>query len=194
MRVKICGTTHLDDALFCDELKVDFLGFIFHPDSPRFVDYSAAREIINVLKYAKAIGVFVHHSRDEIMDIAAQLNLWGVQIYQDHHFESPDFKIIRAHRVSGVEDWGALQSVASDYVLLDAYHEKQFGGTGQPFDWGDLPQDLSRVFLAGGINLSNMHEAKSLNPFAIDLVSGVERTPGRKDFAKLEALMKFCRA
>ncbi len=188
-RVKICGTTHLEDAVFCDQLKVDYLGFIFHPDSPRYVDYAAAGRMIQSLHYAKAVGVFVHQSAAEITQIAEDLGLWGVQVYQDHLFEQPAFKVIRAQRVRGAEDFPLPLSQA-DYLLLDAYHDQHYGGTGQAFDWSCLPDDLSKVFLAGGINLQNLAQVKALQPFAIDLVSGVERVPGRKDFAKLSALME----
>ena len=179
--------------MFCDRLKVDFLGFIFHPESPRFVDYDAAKKMIQALKHAKPVGVFVHQSVEEITRVARDLGLWAVQVYQDHLFEQPDFKVIRAHRMRGQPDVAQLQhlrqSSVNDYVLVDAYHDQHYGGTGQSFDWSCLPADLSDIFLAGGINLDNIDSVMRLNPFAIDLVSGVERIPGRKDFAKLTVLM-----
>ena len=194
VHVKICGTTHSEDALFCDRLKVDFLGFIFHPDSPRFVEYDVAAKMIQALRFSRPVGVFVHHDTDEITQVAQDLGLWGVQVYQDHVFECPEFKVIRAHRMRGVQDVSELHSLrespTNDYVLVDAYHDKHYGGTGQSFDWQCLPEDLSDVFLAGGIRLDHIEQVKALNPFAIDLVSGVERIPGRKDFEKLTALME----
>jgi phosphoribosylanthranilate isomerase len=192
--LKVCGTTQIDDALFCDQLRVDFLGFIFHPDSPRFIDYKAAAKIIKILEYAKPVGVFVNQSAAEIERISSDLNLWGAQIYQDHVFEKVQFKVIRAHRVRGAEPIPPLNGESGDYILLDAYHDAHYGGTGQSFDWRSLPQDLAKVFLAGGINISNVDQVKALQPFAIDLVSGVESSPGRKDFAKLEALVQRLRS
>ncbi len=192
-RLKICGTTHPDDARFCDQLQVDFLGFIFHPESPRFVRYAAAEKMIQSLQHAKAVGVFVHQPAEEIVQIARDLNLWGVQIYQDMVFEASEFKVIRVQRMRGAQDLPQLarlqQSRAQDYILVDAYHEQQYGGTGQRFDWDILPADLSNIFLAGGITIADIDRLKALQPFAIDLVSGVESSPGRKDFAKLEALV-----
>ncbi len=192
--LKICGTTNLEDALFCDQLKVDFLGFIFHPDSPRYIDYAGAKKIIKALHYAKPVGVFVTQSTAEICAQAEALNLTAVQIYQDHIFERPSFQIIRVCRIRGAEDLPELkrllQSSQYDYILVDAYHDQHYGGTGQSFDWSALPQDLSRVFLAGGVNISNIKQVLALNPYAIDLVSGVEVAPGRKSFAKLEALIQ----
>ncbi len=194
MKVKICGTTHLEDALFCEALQVDFLGFIFHPDSPRYLEYSTAKSIISSLNYAKPIGVFVDHTPDEIARVAQDLKLWGVQIYHDYDLTGFPFEVIRAHRFRGPADTLILRDLLAsplyDYVLVDAYHERHVGGTGQGFDWSLLPADLSRIFLAGGIGLHNIDAVKSLQPFAIDLVSGVERIPGRKDFTKLQALME----
>ncbi len=184
--LKICGTTHLEDALFCDQLGVDFLGFIFYKGSKRYITPALARPIIEKLQYSKAVGVFVDETKDQITKIAQDLKLWGVQIYQDFDFAGVPFKVIRALNVKE----SVVLPQGGDFILLDRYDPQQLGGTGKSFDWRVLPQDLSRVFLAGGINVDNIEQALAKQPFAIDLVSGVEAYPGKKDFAKLIEINK----
>ena len=180
--LKICGTTNLEDALFCDELGVDYLGFIFYPPSKRYITPEAAKPIIQQLTHSKAIGLFVEQSTAEILTIAKDLNLWGVQVYQDHIFpKGAEIQVIRAIAI----DDPLPQNY--DYLLIDSH---RLGGTGQSFDWSRLPLDLSRVFLAGGINTGNIKAALEHNPFAIDLVSGVETQSGKKDFAKITTIME----
>jgi len=189
-RLKICGTTNLEDALFCDNLKVDFLGFIFHPKSKRFISPKAAKPILNALKHSKAIGLFVDEPSETVINTAKDLGLWGVQIYEDMIIPPQQgIQSIRAYHVD--EGFGTISTSAPfDYTLLDTPNPNQLGGTGQSFDWRLLPKDLSQTFLAGGINIGNIHEALSYKPFAIDLVSGVEAAPGKKDFTKVKKIVE----
>lgn len=179
-KLKICGTTNLEDALFCDQLSVDFLGFIFYQGSKRYITPEAAKPIIQQLKHSKPIGLFVDQNTEEILSITKDLGLWGIQIYQDHVIPvEAGIKVIRAISIDDpIENH-------YDYTLIDSH---RLGGTGKSFDWSLLPQNLSRVFLAGGINANNIKQALAYKPFAIDLVSGVEAYPGKKDFSKIKLL------
>lgn len=196
--LKICGTTSLRDAEFCDQLKVDFLGFIFYPPSKRYITPEAAKPIIHTLQHAKAVGVFVKTPASEVTQIAKNLGLWGVQVYEDQEFESPSFTVIRSFRISTAADiapfLASQKRHPQDYFLLDSDHATQAGGTGESFDWNVLPQDLSHVFLAGGIGLPNLEAALQKHPFAIDLVSSVEASPGIKDPAKMAAICRIAKA
>lgn len=186
-QLKICGTTNLEDALYCDQIGVDYLGFIFYSQSKRYITPADAKPIIAKLKHSKPIGLFVDEPTEEIIILAKALNLWGVQLYRNHIIpKDVGFKVIQA---IPAKDPITLPK-NSDYVLLDTHDLKQLGGTGKSFDWRLLPKDLSRVFLAGGINASNVKEALKYKPFAIDLVSGVEAYPGKKDLAKIKELME----
>ncbi len=190
--LKICGTTSFRDAELCDQLKIDFLGFIFYPPSKRYISPEAAKPIINTLQYAKSIGVFVKTPATEVTRIAKELNLWGAQVYEDQEFENPPFTIIRAFRISSAADIATFLASKkrhpNDYFLLDTHHPTNVGGTGESFDWTLLPKDLSYVFLAGGITIHNVDLALQKHPFAIDLVSGVEVSPGVKDPQKVAAM------
>lgn len=192
MQVKICGITHLEDALLAEALGADFLGFVFEPSSARAIDYAKAKAIIAHLTKAKAVGVFVNQNHDEIDAIARDLNLAAVQLYEDYIFLKTPYQVIRALRIQGQKDFEKLPSLLNlyDYVLLDTYHPEQLGGSGQCFDWSLLPKDLQRCFLSGGIKPDNVRLALSYQPFAIDLASGVERQPGKKDQQKLMQLFK----
>ncbi len=188
-RLKLCGMTNARDVLFCDRLRVDFQGFIFYPPSPRSVTREVAKPIIEGLQYSRAVGVFVGTPIAEIIEIAEDLKLWGVQVYEDHDFGSVPFQVIRALSVKKT-DGRVLPShhERADFLLLDTHDPNQRGGTGKQFDWERLPQNLSRVFLAGGIHAGNIEEALAYLPFAIDLVSGVETAPGKKDLKKIEEI------
>lgn len=190
--VKICGITHPDDAKVCEALGANFLGFIFAKNSKRTITPAVAEKIISQLTHGKAVGVFVEQSVTEIEALAKDLNLYAVQVYSAHSFNALTCRIIRSIRIAGPCD---LQLIADfrnafpdDLILLDAYHPQQMGGSGHSFDWNLLPQDLGNCFLSGGINPDNVARALSYQPYAIDLSSGVEHSPGRKDHAKLKQL------
>lgn len=192
-KLKICGTTNLEDALFCDSLRVDYLGFIFHKQSPRYIDPIGAKLIIERLKRSKAVGVFVEEPLEKILKTAKDLGLWGIQIYED--FEIPadsGLQVIRALRVKDSMDIAVAESLLAkhpqDFVLLDTYSKEKLGGTGEAFDWKLLPKDLSRVFLAGGIHAGNVLDAALKGPYAVDMVTGVEASKGKKDFEKIKQI------
>jgi len=191
MKVKICGITTLQDALLAESLGADYLGFIFHGESPRYIAPELAAEIIKNLTRAQAIGVFVDHRPSEIMAIAKQANLFGVQVYSYCCEQLPSTLLrIQALRIRDAHDLSAIKRYPADNYLLDRYHDQHYGGTGERFDWQLLPVNRQSIFLAGGINPNNVKEACALKPYAIDVSSGVESSPGRKDEMKLRKLFE----
>jgi phosphoribosylanthranilate isomerase len=205
MRVKICGLTRAEDALRAQRLGAWALGFIFTPKSKRYITPEAARAVFADLEdefedEAKTVGVFVNQT-DEALDIAAKLGLQGIQLHGD---ETPEDcararkgfggMLIKAFRPRQPEDLAALKPYHGiiDYALLDTAAEGHYGGSGQTGDW-DLAAAAAGlgapVILAGGLNPANILAAfDKAKPFAADLSSGVEASPGIKDAGKLEAL------
>jgi len=195
MRVKICGITEPDDAALAVELGASAIGMVFWPSSPRYVDAARAREIVAVLPpHVNAIGVFVNQTR-EAARIAGELRLAAVQMHGDEttedyaNFRAP---LIRAVAVRG-EQTHADAAAIPDWVtvLLDAHDPIKRGGTGRVIDWS-VAAAIARirpVYLSGGVNPDNVAAAiAAVRPFAIDVSSGVESAPGKKDPAKLRAL------
>jgi phosphoribosylanthranilate isomerase len=204
-RIKICGITRLEDARFSAALGADYLGFIQHRDSPRFVAPEAAAEIIGWVHGSEPVGVFVDASAEEI-DAASSLA--GFRLVQLHGSEPPelcaeiDLPVIKAVRVMHDASSEQLRYVferyaeSVDYFLLDTHHTSMFGGTGESFNWR-IPRELAAdypVFLAGGITAANVEEAvETMRPFAVDLSSGVEESPGIKDFDRLNTFFDVVR-
>lgn len=203
MKVKICGITNREDALNAISLGASALGFIFTPNSPRYVSPDVVREIsLYVPPFVSMVGVFVNQDKAEIDELVNQCKLDLIQLHGD---ETHDFvlqmkrRVIKALRVSSVEDLDAIpkyQGIASA-ILLDTKVAGSYGGTGQTFDWGlalqakeyDIP-----LILSGGIGPENVLKAHSLvDPFAVDLSSGVESEPGIKDYSKMQALFSELR-
>ncbi len=194
MKSKICGVTTEADASLCESLGADFIGLNFADISPRVIDVNRAKSIASTLTNAKSIGIFVEQSTEEIEHIAKEVGLWGVQFYSDLEREMPGFVTIKALRVRDPRTIGVMAVGRCDYYLLDAYSDSAMGGTGKTFDWSLLPPNLDRVFLAGGIKAENIRFAMDTRPFAIDVCSGVESSPGVKDERKLRRLFEEIRA
>ncbi|GIV62507.1 MAG: N-(5'-phosphoribosyl)anthranilate isomerase [Rhodothermaceae bacterium] len=198
-RLKICGITNLADARYCAAAGADYLGFIQHEGSPRYVDPATAREIIGWVYGARAVGVFVNADADTINRTAEATGFALVQLHGEEPpevcaaVERPVIKALHVGPATTVNDLRRRMERYAPYVdhfLLDTRSPRARGGTGERFDW-DIAAPLARdfsVFLAGGIDASNVSEAVTrVAPFAIDLASGVEAEPGRKDFDKLAA-------
>jgi len=203
--VKICGITRPEDAALAVELGANAIGLVFWPASPRVVDHARAREIVSTLPpNVDAIGVFVNQT-DEAVDIAHNIGLTVVQLHGDEHPESyrslassPDgVSVIKA---VPVRDESAIRHVLEvpegAKVLLDAHDAVRRGGTGRTIDW-TVAASIARerpVILSGGLNAGNVLEAiEAVRPAAIDVSSGVESGPGRKDPAKLRAFFEILR-
>ena len=189
-RIKICGITRLTDALTAVNLGVDAIGFVFYPKSPRAIQANDAQKIIaNLPPFVSAVGLFVDASRDSIREI---LNKVELNLLQFHGNEAPEFcdqfdlPYIKSIRMSPDRD---LIKYSKQYplargLLLDAYKPGIPGGTGMAFDWLSVPRtSLSPpMILAGGLNYKNVSEAiRILRPWAVDVSTGVEDSPGIKD-------------
>jgi phosphoribosylanthranilate isomerase len=200
-KVKVCGMTSLADAEHAASHGAWAIGLIHHRDSPRYVEPEVAEEIGAALKRRCEIaGVFVNPTLDEVIEAAERANL---TLLQFHGEEGPAFcvearrrsgaKVIKAMRVTSAADVQAAETFRTDFHQFDAYWHGVHGGTGQSFDWGLVAKRRSTVpmVLAGGLTPDNVAEAIALvKPFAVDVVSGVEAEPGRKDHSKVEAFLE----
>jgi phosphoribosylanthranilate isomerase len=199
-KVKVCGMTSLADAEHAAVHGAWAIGLIHHRDSPRYVESEVAEEIGAALKRRCEIaGVFVNSTLEEVVDAAERENL---TLLQFHGEEGPSFcveagrrtgaKVIKAMRVTSAADVKAAEAFRTDFHLFDAYWHGLHGGTGRSFDWELVAKRRSKVpmLLAGGLTAENVADAVQLvRPFAVDVVSGVEAEPGRKDHAKVEAFL-----
>ena len=195
VKVKICGITNIDDAVAAMDMGADLLGFNFYPGSPRYVTPEKAEGIINKLPgFIDTAGVFVNASVEQIHETSAVCHLDWVQLHGD---EDPDFcrslfshsvKTMKAIRVKDQKDIERADSFFTDAVLLDAFDPAKYGGTGLTFDWNIIGHIGKRVFLAGGINPENAAAAVKLGVYGIDVCSGIEAEPGKKDHKKMKKL------
>ncbi|MEO5860333.1 MAG: phosphoribosylanthranilate isomerase [Pyrinomonadaceae bacterium] len=201
-KVKICGITTLEDALLAAELGADMIGFNFYPGSKRYVSAERVASFVESLNESVTkIGVFVNASVDDILFAKKLALLDGVQL---HGSESSKFitglrervetKIIKAIQIRSVSDISSLGDFGADAVLMDSYSASDFGGTGETFDWQIAQEGREKVdqlFLAGGLTPENVAEAiRIVRPYAVDVASGVESSPGKKDPKKMEAFVK----
>jgi phosphoribosylanthranilate isomerase len=195
VKVKICGLTNHEDASAAIDMGADILGFNFYPDSPRFVQPEKAVEIINKLPaFIDIAGIFVNSAHEQIKEVMEGCKLDWVQLHGDESpefcrsFLSLDVKTMKALRVKDKSDIKKAESYFTDAILLDAFSPEKYGGTGMSFDWNILGHIDKRVFLAGGINPDNAAEAVELGVYGIDVCSGIESEPGRKDHNKMKKL------
>ena len=200
-KVKICGITNLPDARVAAEAGADVLGFVFYERSPRFVSLEAAAEIIRELPpFMIKAGVFVNAPEDFVLRAVRDC---GLNLLQFHGDETPDYCLqfglmsMKAFRVRDASSLEAVRSYPTDAWLLDAYNPDKLGGTGEAFNW-DLAREAQTwgrpIFLAGGLNPGNAAEAiRRARPYALDVSSGVEASPGRKDHAKVRAFIEAAR-
>ena len=199
-RVKVCGMTSLADAEHAADHGAWAIGLIHHPESPRYVGPAVAEEIGAALKRRCEIaGVFVNSTLEEVIEAAERENL---TLLQFHGEEGPSFcteaarrtgaKVIKAMRVTSPADVQAAEAFRTDFHLFDAYWHGVHGGTGKSFDWDLVASRRSKVpmLLAGGLTAENVSVAvEKVKPYAVDVVSGVEADPGRKDHRKVEEFL-----
>lgn len=202
VKVKICGITNWADARNSAEAGADFLGFNFYAKSPRYITPAAASRIIRRLpRGIKAVGVFVNETEENVLKMA---RLAGLQQIQLHGDESPEtvarlrrnFPVIKALRVDGKIEASLSDFANADGLLLDAVNGNQFGGTGKTFDWNVIRRanPKKKLFLAGGLTPENAAEAIRIGkPYAVDVCSGVELRPGKKDSRRVTAFMRAVR-
>ena len=202
VKVKVCGITNTDDAFAAVALGADALGFIFAP-SPRRISPEDARNIIQAIPpLVKAVGVFVDQDPAEIKEI---IHFCGIDLIQLHGDEPPglcsEFMpfTIKAIRMRDQTVIGSMEQYRGSVraMLLDTYSRESVGGTGKSFNW-DLAVQAKGVgipiILAGGLGPSNIAEAVSVvKPYAVDVNSGIEDRPGKKNHALLKELFENIR-
>jgi phosphoribosylanthranilate isomerase len=200
-KVKICGITNLEDALTSVRYGADMLGFNFYEKSPRYVAPNDARNIAeNVSDNIWKIGVFVNMEPYRIDEFVSHIGLDAVQLHGDEDAGFVDklrgktsAKIIKAVRIRRDADSIDLASNNADLILLDTL-TNQYGGSGTVFDWSILDQfgeERTNLILAGGLTPANVADAvKTMRPYAVDVASGVESSPGKKDPDKVSAFIR----
>ena len=201
-RVKICGITNPADAQAAVAAGADALGFIFYEKSPRFVSLKTAAEISKQLPpFIMRVGVFVDAPEDFVLRAIGECSLILLQFHGD---EPPEFctqfglMSMKAFRIRDAESLKKIPDYLTDAYLLDAFSSTTLGGTGEKFNW-DLAVAAQKfgkpIFLAGGLTPENVAEAvKKVRPFGVDVSSGVESAPGKKDHAKVKAFIQAAKA
>jgi phosphoribosylanthranilate isomerase len=202
-KVKICGITNWTDARRAVDAGADFLGFNFYLGSPRYIAPGKARQIVRRLpRQVSAVGVFVNESEEKMVEIARAVGLDHLQLHGDEppamvRRLSRSFSVIKAVRVR--KSLRASQFARFKHakaLLLDGFDANQWGGTGKMFDWrvAKRVNHRTKIFLAGGITPENVGAAiRAAKPYAIDVCSGVEAKPGKKDAKRLKAFMRAVR-
>jgi phosphoribosylanthranilate isomerase len=201
VKVKICGITNISDANIAVECGADALGFIFCTKSQRYVVPERAKEIIEKLpRDIIRVGVFVNHEIQEVKEIA---KFCGLNLIQLHGDESPDYcdqfpisSLIKAVSCQAEEDIQKLRNYPVRAILVDTCEPGCYGGTGKISDWSLAikVKETHPLILAGGLNKENIREAiEMVRPQAVDINSGVEISPGKKDPSKIREIIKIVR-
>lgn len=199
--IKICGITNIEDGLAAASAGADALGFVFHPPSPRYVTPGRAREIIGALpQEVCTVGVFVGLASVEVLQIA---ELCGLDFIQLHGAETPEYcrrfpreRLIKALSIRSEGEFATIADYPVRAFLVDAHDPVRFGGTGKTCDWNVAHKAAARhpLILAGGLGTKNILAAlEAVRPLAVDLSSGVESAPGKKDHEKIRAVIASVR-
>jgi phosphoribosylanthranilate isomerase len=215
--IKICGTTNIEDALLAVEAGADALGFVFYENSPRRVTPEVVRDIVAELpREIEKVGVFVNESYEFMENMASQIALTGIQLHPDwsgggKNLGTPQNADLKKYLVVPANSHGSLSITVTaknpelakflDAVFLDSGNSHSPGGTGRNFDWlanvplADGIHEAGFEFVvAGGLNPHNVTEAiRILKPWGVDVVSGVEASPGKKDPEKVRAFVNAVR-
>jgi phosphoribosylanthranilate isomerase len=199
-RVKICGITSAEDAAAAVEAGADALGFVFAPGTPRLVHPDVAERIVRDLPpFVTTVGVFVDQPLEDVLRIADRCTLQAVQL----HGNEPEafsrripFPVIKAIRVRDARDLAPIATYPARAFLLDAFVEGQAGGTGTPISWDVARQAKGKVpiILSGGLRPETVAQAvRTVRPYGVDVGSGVEASPGRKDHKKVREFIAAVR-
>jgi phosphoribosylanthranilate isomerase len=196
VRVKICGITDLDTALFAASFGADAIGFVF-AESKRKIDPHVAHVISERLpQHIQRIGVFVNETRERIEEIVKIANLTMVQLHGDESYdfcESISVPVIKAFGIHSEDDLVEINKFPCEWILLDSPIGKYRGGNGKAFNWSMLAGHTfpdKKIILAGGLDAKNVEDAMRIaSPFMVDVSSGVE-TEGKKDINKIERFIK----
>lgn len=192
VRVKICGVTRVEDAHAAIVAGADMIGLNFHEKSPRYIDVDRAREIRTAIgSRAAVVGVFVNAERAYIDERLRAASLDMIQFSGDEDDAALAGWPLPSIIARRLKPGGDVKPHRADYVLFDALDPKLLGGTGNRIPLEQLRKlDLSRAFVAGGLNPDNVAEVAALEPYAVDCASGVESSPGIKDHEKLRSFVK----
>lgn len=200
-KVKICGITNLADAQAAVAAGADALGFNFYEKSPRYITLKDAAEISKQLPpFVMRVGLFVNAPEELVLRAIRES---GLAMLQFHGDETPEFcaqfslMSMKAFRMRGPETLEEIPQFQTEALLLDAFSPAAFGGTGEKFNW-DLAVEAQKfgkpIFLAGGLTPENVAEAvRKVRPFGVDVSSGVESAPGKKDHLKVKAFIAAVR-
>ncbi len=202
--IKICGITNENDALAAVDAGADALGFMFYRKSPRAVEPKAVKAIVARLPpFVVPVGVFVNEEAKVVRDLMDECGLMLAQLHGDEsaaYCEQLGRPVLKAFRLKNASTFLALAEYQGRAgvrgFLVDAYSEGAYGGTGQVTDWPLAAQvaRTSRILLAGGLTAENVGAAiRAVQPYGVDVSSGVEREPGRKDHGKVQAFIKAVR-
>lgn len=197
--VKICGITTVEQGIEIAEMGADAIGFILHQKSPRYIPPQEISIIIASLPpFTKCVGVFVNEPLESLLEIMHATGLDIAQLSGDEseaytrQLTSKNIQWLQAFRIREAADIKQVEHYSARYLLLDAWSEDAYGGTGQTFDWKLLDgiRDHTRIILAGGINPDNIEDViRDVRPFAVDVSSGVEISPGIKDLNRVKQLL-----
>ena len=197
-RIKICGITNVEDALAAVEAGADALGFVFYEKSLRCINPVKAAEIISRLPpFIQTVGLFVDEDAEKINWTA---DYCGLDLVQLHGDESPEDclevnrRVIKAFRVQNIVSIDPLNTYQVAGYLLDAWSPDAYGGTGRTFNWelAEAARKFGPIILAGGLSPDNIAEAiTSVNPYGVDVSSGVESAPGKKDAALIKKFIRI---
>jgi phosphoribosylanthranilate isomerase len=200
IQVKICGITNTKDALCAAECGAAAAGFIFYPASPRYIKPEKVRSIVKILpQNLVKVGVFVNAAAEEVKRI---FNYCALDMVQFHGDESPDYcrqfpagQVIKALELKKEEDLKTAAGYDIAAILVDNRHAGLYGGTGRKANWDLASRILQPLILSGGLNEDNVGEAlQMVKPAALDINSGVEMKPGKKDSGKLVRIMEMIKA
>jgi phosphoribosylanthranilate isomerase len=197
IKVKICGITSLDDARMAVDAGADALGFVFYDKSPRYINPVAAAKIIAKLPpFVQTVGLFVN---EEVEQVNWTADFCGLDVVQLHGDESPEDclevkrRVIKVFRIQNIVSIEPLKKYQVSGYLLDAWCPDCYGGTGKTFNWevAAAARQYGRIILAGGLSADNVVEAlQAVQPYAVDVSSGVESAPGKKDAEKVKMFIK----
>ncbi|GMR05150.1 MAG: phosphoribosylanthranilate isomerase [Thermodesulfobacteriota bacterium] len=200
VRIKVCGITNFGDAVFAADSGADALGFIFWEKSPRYIEPQKAAEIIAGLPpFLTCVGVFVDEDAEKVNAVIRVAALDAVQL---HGNEPPGYcrqmsvRVIKALRIRDIKDIEQMAGYEVSAFLLDAYKKGLPGGTGETFDWDTAvaAKEFGRIILSGGLTPDNVGDAVArVRPYGVDVSSGIEESPGKKDHAKVSAFIKEAR-
>jgi phosphoribosylanthranilate isomerase len=193
VRVKICGVTRAEDAIAAIEAGADLIGLNFFEPSPRYISIERARIVRDAIgARAKVVGVFVNANRDYIAERLRALSLDLIQFSGDEDdamLTGWPVPVVVTHRVKAGET-GPIKMRGADFILVDAFDSKLYGGTGCRISLEQLRSlDTSHAFIAGGLTPDNVAEVAALSPYGVDCASGVESSPNIKDHDKIRSFV-----